>query len=114
MSFVSVSAVGFAVGYPLGQTVQLHLVQHWSLHLTGYWCAVAIFSLSLGVPQWWVLRQHLTHASLWILVSVTGWMLTGVVWLGGGKGGCEYGIVTGLGLVWLVRCHRSGLAANGS
>ena len=112
--FVAASAVSLAVGYPLGQTLQLIIVQYWGLQWTGYWCAVVTFALSLGVPQWWILRRYLKHASLWILFSVTGWMLTGVVWLNGGRGGFEYGLVTGLGLVWLVRFHRSDLATNGS
>jgi len=112
--FVAGSAVSFAAGYPLGQTVQLAMVQYWGLHWTGYWCGVITFALSLGLPQWWVLRRRLKLASLWILVSLIGWVLTGVVWLSGGRGGFEYGIVTGLGLVWLVRFHRSDLVTNGS
>ena len=52
------------------------------------------------------------HASLWILFSVTGWMLTGVAWLkfggaGSGVDSIAYGIVTGLGLVWLVHSQPS-------
>jgi hypothetical protein len=112
--FVAASAVSFALGYPLGQTVQATLVQHWQLHSTGYWCAVAIFALSLGLPQWWILRSHLKRASLWILFSVAGWMLSGVMWLGGGRAGFEYGIAAGLGLVWLVRSGRSDAATSGS
>jgi hypothetical protein len=46
------------------------------------------------------------RASLWILLSVIGWMLTGVAWIkigvGSGVDSIVYGIVTGLGLVWLV------------
>jgi len=111
--FFLASAVGFAVGYPLGQTIQAIFVHQWGLHGTGYWSAVGTFGLCLGVPQWWIFRRHLKRASLWILFSVAGWMLTGLVWLNGGRGGIEYGIVTGLGLVWLVRSQRSGLATDG-
>jgi len=97
------SAVGLAVGYPLGQTIQGIFVHHWGLHLTGYWSAVTTFGLSLGVPQWWIFRRHMRRASLWILFGLAGWMLTGLGWLSGGKACFEYGIVAGLGLVWLVR-----------
>jgi hypothetical protein len=112
--FFVASAVGFAVGYPLGQTIQAIFIHHWSLHWMGYWSAVAAFGLCLSVPQWWIFHRHLKRASLWVLFSVTGWMLTGLVWLNGGRGGLEYGIVTGLGLVWLVQSQRSGLVVDGS
>jgi hypothetical protein len=112
--FILASAVGFAVGYPLGQTIQLIFVHHWSLHWTGYWSAVATFGLLLSVPQWWIFRRHLKRASLWVLFSLTGWMLTGLVWLNGGRGGFEYGIVTGLGLVWLVHSQKRSVKVKAS
>ena len=107
IQFIVASAFGFAVGYPLGQTIQGICIHHWSLHWTGYWSAVATFGLFLGVPQWWIFRRHLKRASLWVLFSVTGWMLTGVAWIkvGGAGSGVDsivYGLVTGLGLTWLV------------
>lgn len=105
--FLVVSAVGFAAGYPLGQTIQANIVFHWGLPLTGYWSAVAAFGLFLGVPQWWIFRRHMKRASLWVLFSVVGWMLTGLAWMsfraGDGLDSLVYGIVTGLGLVWLAR-----------
>jgi len=109
--FLVVSAVWFAVGYPLGQTIQGIFIHHWSLNWTGYWSAVAIFGLFLGVPQWWIFRRHIKRASLWILLSVIGWILTGVAWIkfGGAGFGVDsivYGLMTGLGLVWLVRSQR--------
>ena len=111
--FLVAGALGLAVGYPLGQTIQLLLVQQWSMHWAGYWSGVATFGLSPGVPQWWLLRRHLNRASLWMAFSLTGWMLTGLVWINGGRGGVEYGVVTGLGLVWLARSPRQSLAGAG-
>jgi hypothetical protein len=106
LRFLVASAVGFAVGYPLGQTIQGIIVLHWSLNWTGYWSAVATFGLFLGVPQWWIFRRHMKRASLWVLVSVIGWMLTGLAWIsfrgGDGLDAIVYGIVSGPGLVWLV------------
>ena len=107
--FIAVCAVGLAIGYPLGQTIQAIIVQQWSLHLTGYWFAVATFGLFLGLPQWWIFRRHLKRSGLWILFSMTGWILIGLVWISGGRGGFEYGIVTGLGLVWLVRSQKASI-----
>jgi hypothetical protein len=105
--FLVASAVGFAVGYPLGQTVQGIFVHQWSMHWTGYWLAAAAFGLFLAVPQWWIFRRHMKRASLWVLFSVGGWMLTGLAWIsfraGDGLDSLVYGIVTGLGLVWLAR-----------
>jgi hypothetical protein len=109
--FLVASAVGFAAGYPLGQNIQANIVFHWSLHLTGYWSAVAAFGLFLGVPQWWIFRRHMKRAGLWVLFSVIGWMLTGLAWIsfrpGDGLDSLVYGIVTGLGLVWLARSQPS-------
>ncbi len=107
VGFLVVSAVGFAAGYPLGQTLQANIMFHWSLHLTGYWSALAAFGLFLGMPQWWIFRRYMKRASLWVLFSVIGWMLTGLARIslraGDGLDFLWYGIVTGLGLVWLAR-----------
>jgi len=105
--FIVASAVSFAAGYPLGQTIQAIMVLRWGLNWMGYWSAVATFGLFLGVAQWWVFRRHIKYASLWVLFSVIGWMLIGLAWIsfraGDGLDSIVYGIVTGLGLVWLVR-----------
>ena len=105
--YILSSSVGFAAGYPLGQTFQAITVTNLNLQLTGYWLAIATFGLFLSAPQWWILQKHLKRSSLWFLFSMAGWMLTGVGWLNGGRDGFEYGIFTGLGLVWLVYYQRS-------
>lgn len=110
--FIVLSAVSFSVGYPLGQTFQLIIVHHWSLDMTGYWLAVFTFGLFLSLPQWIILHRYIQRAGLWILISMIGWMLTGLMWLSGGQAGIEYGIVTGLGLVWLVNSQSSKLKAK--
>lgn len=108
--FLVASAVGFAVGYPLGQNIvsMMNLDLSWKLQ---YVSALTIYGLSLTVPQWWIFRRHMQRASLWILFSMIGWMLAGVAWLSFGvNSGVEaiaYGIVTGLGLVWLVHSPRT-------
>jgi len=80
---------------------------HWTW---GYGSALAVYGLSLGLPQWWVLRKRVRRAGLWIPFSVIGWELTGVAWISfGGASGEDsllYGVVTGLGLVWLVQARR--------
>jgi hypothetical protein len=115
--FLVASAVGFAVGYPLGQTIQLILVFQWSLHLTGYWSALATFGLCLGLPQWWIFRRKMQRASLWILFSMAGWMLSGAAWTGPSVDVLDsvmYGMVAGLGLVWLARSQWSVSAVDRS
>lgn len=115
--FIVASAVCFAVGYPLGQTIQAIFVDHWSLHLTGYWSALATFGLCLGLPQWWIFRRQMQRASLWILFSVAGWMLSGAAWTGPRVDVLDsvmYGMVAGLGLVWLTRSQRSVSAVDRS
>jgi hypothetical protein len=112
--FSVASAVGFAVGYPFGQTIQAIMVMDSRLNwIWGYGSALAIFGLFLGMPQWWIFRRHMRRASLWILFSVMGWILTGVAWINFGVNSGEdcvaYGIVTGLGLVWLVHSQQPGV-----
>jgi len=109
LRFIALSGVGFAVGYPLGQTIQGIMILDWRLqwmHWMGYGSALATFGLCLGMPQWWVFRRHMLRASLWIVFSMVGWMLTGTAWIvfgvRSGEAAIVYGIVTGLGLVGLV------------
>jgi hypothetical protein len=108
--FLVASALGFAVGYPLGQRIvsMMNLDLSWKLQ---YVSALTIYGLSLTVPQWWIFRRHMKRASLWILFSMIGWALAGVAWLRFGvNSGAEsiaYGIVPGLGLVWLVHSPRT-------
>lgn len=108
--FLVASGVGFAVGYPLGQNIvsMMNLDLSWKLQ---YVSALTIYGLSLTVPQWLIFRRHMKRANLWILFSMIGWALAGVAWLRFGVNtGVEsiaYGIVTGLGLVWLVHSPRT-------
>ena len=110
IQFLVASAVGFAVGYPLGQSVapMMDLGLGWKWE---FGSAIAIYGLSLTVPQWWIFRRHIQRAGLWILFSVIGWILTGVTWISfgvnSGVDDIAYGIVTGLGLVWLVHSPRT-------
>ncbi len=107
-------AVGFAVGYPFGQTIQGFFIYNWNLHLTGYWLCIITFGFFLGVPQWLILRQQLKRASLWILLNVAGWLLRGLLSLNGGMADFGYGIVAGIGLVWLVHSEQKNRRLNES
>jgi hypothetical protein len=100
--FIVASAVGFAVGYPFGQTIQAAFIHYWSLHWLGFWSATITFGLFLSVPQWLIFRRYFKHAGLWVLFSVAGWIFTELMWTSGGTIGIEFGIVTGFTLVWLV------------
>ena len=117
--FLVASAVCFAVGYPLGHTIQ-ETFYNWGLNwILAYGSALAILGLSPGIPQWWIFRRHMRSASLWILFSVIGWMLTGVAWIkfggaGSGVDSIAYGIVTGLGLVCLVHSQPPNVKVKGS
>jgi len=110
LRFIFAGAVGFTIGYPFGQTIQGFFIYNWNLNLTGYWLCVTTFGLFLGVPQWLVLRHQLKRASVWILFSLIGWILTGLAWINfGGDSGVEsisYGIITGFGLAWIVNSKQ--------
>jgi hypothetical protein len=114
--FLMASAVGFAAGYPLGQTVQLILTSRWSLPWGGYALALATFGLCLGLPQWWAFRRQMPCSTRWILFSVAAWMLWGAALTGPRVDALDsgvYGMVAGLGLVSLVRTWRLRGAAGG-
>ena len=108
--FLAASAVGFAVGYPLGQRIvsMLNLDLSWKLQFVS---ALTIYGLSLTVPQWLIFRRHMKRASLWILFSMIGWALAGVAWyrfgVNSGVESIAYSIVTGPSLVWLARSPRT-------
>jgi len=80
--------------------------------------------VSIGVPQWLVLRQHLQHAGWWVGANALAWSLSVAVpfvalalvpdaapfWLWVAAGimsgllmGLVVGALTGLALLWLVR-----------
>ena len=115
--FIAASAVGLAIGYPVGQTIQSIFVQQWSFHWMGYWLAVATFGLFLSLPQWLIFLRHLKRPGLWILFSVGAWMVSGAVWSGPRIDVLDsvlYGLVAGSGLVWLSRSQRPQVPAGTS
>lgn len=97
------SAAALAIGYPLGQTVQAAFTLQLGLPMIGYWSAITVFGLSLGLAQWVVFRGRVRRAGLWILCSLAGWLASGALWLTNGSAGIEYGAIAGLGLAWLAR-----------
>lgn len=77
--------------------------------LAGY-LGVAVGGILIGVLQWLVLRQHLTRASRWVLVSFGATIVVGVVIFGLGVVSTDMGWVGGVSifgttvgvLQWLV------------
>jgi hypothetical protein len=68
----------------------------------------------LGVGQWLVLRQCLTPARAWILISLLAWAIAlGGGWVVGGwlhaATGLFLGEVVGLALVWLIMALMTGV-----
>ena len=80
--------------------------------------------VSIGVPQWLVLRRHLRHAGWWVLANALAWSLGLAVpfvalalvpdaapfWVWAATGivsgllmGLVVGALTGLALLWLMR-----------
>ena len=112
---LAASAVGFAVGYPLGQNASPFIASPFmAWGLSWKWrfgTALAIYGLSLTVPQWLIFRRHIKRTNLWILFSMIGWGLAGVAWfkfgVNSGAESIAYGIVPGIGLVWLAHSPRT-------
>jgi hypothetical protein len=56
----------------------------------------------LGLPQWWVLRQHLQRASWWIPANALAWMAGMVLIFAGTSLMPEEGITATIVLVMLT------------
>ncbi len=72
--------------------------------------AGAVFGLSIGVAQWFVLRRWVKLASVWILLSVPGWTLGIVGVLGSILVGAVVGAITGFAFDFLLRFPRDDIA----
>lgn len=82
-----------------------------------------VLMFSPSITQWLVLRRHVAHAWLWMLVSIAGWALsvevlsfvgwhesqTGAVGaaMDGALLGAVYGGITGPMIAWLLRHPKS-------
>ncbi len=72
---------------------------------------VAVFSITIGVPQWFVLKQWTYQAGWWILVIAVSLILGVILYLSGWfgtifAGPIVFGVVTGTVLFWLLRFQR--------
>jgi hypothetical protein len=74
----------------------------------------AIAGVIIGVGQWWVLKNQVKHAWLWILASIVGWTIgLTFAWIVGavlrGITGIFFGEVVGLTLGWFVVAAITGI-----
>jgi len=65
-----------------------------------------ILGLSVGVSQWFILRQWFKLSWWWIIVSTLGWALGLTGFLGESLVGAVVGAVTGFALELLLRNQR--------
>lgn len=75
----------------------------------------AIAGVVIGVGQWWVLKNHVKRAWLWILFSIVGWTMgLTFAWVVGavlrGFTGIFLGEVVGLIFGWFVFAAITGIA----
>lgn len=40
---------------------------------------VALIGMTIGLPQWWMLRKRVHHAAWWILANGIGWAMVGLL-----------------------------------
>ena len=112
-------AVGWVVGFTLG----LYVVQLLSKTPLGMLVGFISFGLIVALFQYPALRREIPHLATWILANVTGWtvgaylslLATGVffqnnlpttftsVLVSVGITGLVAGAITGLALIWIVR-----------
>jgi Flp pilus assembly pilin Flp len=75
----------------------------------------AITGVIIGVGQWWVLKNHVKQAWLWILASIVGWVMgLTFAWVVGAVlrefTGVFLGEVVGLTLGWFIVAAITGVA----
>jgi hypothetical protein len=112
-------AVGWVVGYTLG----LYIVQLLSKTPLGMLIGYISFGVIVAIFQYPILRREIPHLATWILANVTGWTLgayismlaAGVFFQNAvpttftsvlvtvGITGLVAGAITGLALIWIVR-----------
>ena len=78
--------------------------------------ALALLGAVIGITQWLYLRRHFTRAGWWVLASLAGWALLGVL---AGRSFSDLAEMTGVGtvpalttgcvLVWLLRQRHTGV-----
>ncbi len=106
------------IGYPLAFAVQ-RVVPCGDIPVLCGSMMFLLFGIALGVLQWLVLRGRVPRSRIWVAVSIAGWLLafllTGAVEVSG-----LYvepfdliaallvpTMVTGAGMIWLLRCEPS-------
>ncbi len=112
-----------AVGWVLGYTLGLYVVQLLSKTPLGMLVGFVCFGVIVAVFQYPVLRREIPHIATWILANVIGWTLgayismlaAGVLFqntvpttftsvlVSVGITGLVAGAITGLALIWIVR-----------
>jgi hypothetical protein len=92
--WVLASTLGWALGWLLvGAAIPPEV---------GFLAGTAV-GAAVGVAQWFVLRRQLYQAGWWIAVSILGWTLGLMGFLGMFLDGAMAGIVTGISLELLLR-----------
>src|SRR3990172_9216593 len=99
-------------------TVTGAMVRAGSLNAAVVWAVFGlVIGASLGITQWVVLRQQVSRAYVWVLISIAGFAVGlsageavgfavggAVGWpVGGTIHGIVVGAITGAALVWLLR-----------
>ncbi len=77
-----VSAFGWIAGWVISQKASWPIAsilidgkgKYWEYHIfLGYTLFGLFFGALIGTSQWFVLRQHIRHASLWVIVNIVTW-----------------------------------------
>jgi hypothetical protein len=99
--WVTASTIGWGVGWAVGGAVADAAFYHVIIGAVG--------GAFAGIAQWQVLQRHLPGTGGWVLVSAIGWAAGRAVddFLFGLVNGAIAGAISGLVLLWLLRCAPS-------
>lgn len=116
--WILASAVSCAIGMAIGITLIFIFMEPESMPEAATGVVLGIFlGLPLGIGQWLVLRERGLLAGEWVLISGLAFVIgmtiglplggEGREWLSLGVIGLLIGAITGLGMVWSLRCQAT-------
>jgi hypothetical protein len=101
-------SIATGVGWAIGLAIILFTIPQELGLLYG-----AILGLTVGIAQWFILRQDVQRSGWWIAISVIGWTAGLTLLPGPLTTGVLAGALTGVALELLLRYPKSGVIEKG-
>ncbi len=101
--WILVTALGWGIGWSI---IVSGFIIPADLGLSSSVFSGALLGLTVGLGQWFLLRRWVNFASMWLLLSLSGWAIALAGFLGSTLVGAVVGAVTGFAFDFLLRFPR--------